>query len=286
MIAFASDRGEDGTNQIWSMTVGMTSDQKPVVTGIEQITFDSGDKSQPTWSPDGKRLLYVAPGSSPENGLDLWILDITDPNPQPFDISNRPGDELEPDWAPDGSRIAYVSDAREDGVHLIFFVNPDGSNRQRVSKEYDEYSPVWSPDMHYLFFILYGSDHLTLMKRERADDFTAIDPYDPTSHFGRLGEVGDPEISPDMQYIAYTKLENSITRIQIVDYQSGGAKISLLSTDSTKDKEPSWSPDSQWIVFTSERDGNSEIYIMTQAGLSQTNLTTAPGKDFQPAWQP
>lgn len=35
-----------------------------------------------------------------------------------------------------------------------------------------------------------------------------------------------------------------------------------------------WSPDGEWILFTTERDGNSEIYLAPASGAWSTNLTT------------
>ncbi len=60
----------------------------------------------------------------------------------------------------------------------------------------------------------------------------------------------------------------------------------LKLTSTNKDWNPSWSPDGQWIVFNSARDGNDEVYIMNISGQLQTNLTNAPGRDIDPAWQP
>jgi Tol biopolymer transport system component len=40
------------------------------------------------------------------------------------------------------------------------------------------------------------------------------------------------------------------------------------------------------IVFTSARDGNSELYLMDSDGLNQTRLTTHPASDVGPAWAP
>ncbi len=44
-------------------------------------------------------------------------------------------------------------------------------------------------------------------------------------------------------------------------------------TETNKDYAPFWSPDGNWILFTSERDGNKEIYIMDAQGQQVTNLT-------------
>ena len=40
------------------------------------------------------------------------------------------------------------------------------------------------------------------------------------------------------------------------------------------------------IVFTSRRDGNSEIYVMDTDGGNQENLTNHPAYDAQPDWSP
>jgi Tol biopolymer transport system component len=40
------------------------------------------------------------------------------------------------------------------------------------------------------------------------------------------------------------------------------------------------------IVFTSDRDGNHEIYIMNVDGTDPVNLTNNPASDFEPEWSP
>ena len=40
------------------------------------------------------------------------------------------------------------------------------------------------------------------------------------------------------------------------------------------------------IVFTSDRDGNREIYVMNADGSDATRLTTDPGFDSSPSWSP
>jgi Tol biopolymer transport system component len=41
------------------------------------------------------------------------------------------------------------------------------------------------------------------------------------------------------------------------------------------------------IAFTSDRDGNTDIYVMNaQDGSNQTNLTLDPAFDFDPSWSP
>ncbi len=45
-------------------------------------------------------------------------------------------------------------------------------------------------------------------------------------------------------------------------------------------------PKTEKIAFTSNRDGNNEIYIMDPDGTAQINLTKHKASDAQPAWSP
>jgi TolB protein len=62
--------------------------------------------------------------------------------------------------------------------------------------------------------------------------------------------------------------------------------VFTLITNTGMDYDPAWSSDGKWIVFTSERDGNPEINIMSSAGLLQTNVSKSASRDINPAWQP
>jgi len=59
-----------------------------------------------------------------------------------------------------------------------------------------------------------------------------------------------------------------------------------LTNNSASDTDPFWSPDGAKIVFTSRRDGNTELYVMDASGDNKTRLTNNPGDDSRPTWSP
>jgi Tol biopolymer transport system component len=66
-----------------------------------------------------------------------------------------------------------------------------------------------------------------------------------------------------------------------------GTRLKKLTyNERVRDVDPMWSPDGRQIVFTTERDGNSEIYVMNADGSKQTNISRNRGDDFAAAWRP
>ena len=49
---------------------------------------------------------------------------------------------------------------------------------------------------------------------------------------------------------------------------------------------PIYSPDGEWIAFTSDEAGNDDIFIINIDGTGRRNLTNSPGRDILPNWSP
>jgi Tol biopolymer transport system component len=49
---------------------------------------------------------------------------------------------------------------------------------------------------------------------------------------------------------------------------------------------PWFSPDGQWLSFTSHRDGDDEIYIMRSDGTNVTQITNNNYNDYMSKWGP
>src|SRR5437867_2010009 len=67
-----------------------------------------------------------------------------------------------------------------------------------------------------------------------------------------------------------------------------GTGVTRLTTSTSDDSSPAWSPDGSKIAFQTNRDSfsNPEIYVMNVDGSGQTRLTVNTFSDLTPAWSP
>ncbi|MCL6551750.1 MAG: S9 family peptidase [Firmicutes bacterium] len=140
-----------------------------------QVTDGPYDHREPAWSPDGRRLAFVANRSEDAdatNVTDLWVVDAA--GGEPRRLTGGVGPVLAPAWSPDGTLIAYLGheNACMGASNVMLWVVPaDGSDAPRcLTRHYDRSlthhllsdmrahprvgAPVWSPDGRFLFVLV------------------------------------------------------------------------------------------------------------------------------------
>ena len=106
-----------------------------------------------------------------------------------------------------------------------------------------------------------------------------------------LKTVGDPRISPDGQWVAYTvtqfdrKDDNSDTDIYMIAV-GGGTPIKLTSSRKPE-TSPRWSPDGRYLAFVSSRDGQkTQVYLLDRRGGDPEPVTSSKTGVSAIAWSP
>jgi len=136
-------------------------------TGVQILTDGSGNYGFPSWSPDGRQLVYRAAGNN-RNGL--FIVDIETRAVRA--LTSGSGHENFPSWSPKGDRIAFTSD--RDGDYEIYTIQPDGSDLQRLTHTAgNDAHNAWSPDGEWIAFT---------SARGGFKDEAALHPYNPQQY--------------------------------------------------------------------------------------------------------
>ncbi|HYP28347.1 MAG TPA: PDZ domain-containing protein [Blastocatellia bacterium] len=86
----------------------------------------------------------------------------------------------------------------------------------------------------------------------------------------------------------------SVSRTHIVFVYAGdlwtvsreGGNASQLTAGVGSEDDPIFSPDSRWVAFTGEYDGNVDVYVVPASGGVPRRLTYHPGADRAAGWTP
>ncbi len=134
-------------------------------------TLDVGLIGSPTFSPDGRQILYPkASSGSYDRGGPLYLTDV-DGSTDPTKVVG--GRNTSPAWAPTGTTVAFsrYDDDHDDTAHILT-MPVDGSDDDvevLTSEDKIDDDPSWSPDGRSLVFRR-GSDdehrRLVVMSRE------------------------------------------------------------------------------------------------------------------------
>src|SRR5262249_5033467 len=109
---------------------------------LHQVTFEDGSPREPSWSPDGRHLVFTSDNSG---NADLWIQTLNEPRPR--QLTTNPAQDTAPDWSPDGRWIAFRSERDGGG---IFRISVDGRREERVSTF--GFHPQWSRSGDLILF--------------------------------------------------------------------------------------------------------------------------------------
>ena len=90
--------------------------------------------SDPQVSPDGRYVAYVLRETDMEANKgrnNLWLLDLTQKNPQPLQLTHNPANDTSPRWAPDSRALYFLS--TRGGSSQVWRIRTDGGEATRVT---------------------------------------------------------------------------------------------------------------------------------------------------------
>ncbi|MEO8139245.1 MAG: S9 family peptidase [Gemmatimonadota bacterium] len=251
-------------------------------------------------SPDGRWVAYTV-GEVDMKGdqhvTDLWMTSWD--GKTTVRLTSTPKEsESSPQWSPDGRWLAFLSsrgdEHESDQLWLLSRQGGEASKVTEVPAGISDY--VWSPDGTRLVFVIEDGDSVEVASAAAAAAGEA--PERPDSAKGpaskdTAGAKTDPPIVIDRYYFKedYTGYVRR-KRKHLYLFTLADKKLELLTPGPHDEVQPAWSPDGQYLVFSSKQVGddpdrhdNWDLWVIQAAvGAVPRQLTTFAGPDGDPNW--
>jgi CHAT domain-containing protein/Tol biopolymer transport system component/predicted negative regulator of RcsB-dependent stress response len=138
-LVFVSERS--GNLDIWLRSLDFNN-----VTPDRQLTTATAVDTMPSWSPNGKSIVYVS--NSEDTRGDIWILSLK--NGKPIKLTDRRTADSGPRWSPGGRTLVYASQSPGKPERLYTY---DLKSRKRsLLTTMQARNPAISPDGKWVVF--------------------------------------------------------------------------------------------------------------------------------------
>ncbi len=270
--------------------------------------------ASPAWSPDGKRVAYVAPGQPTGTQIFVRWLDAADAGTQVTRLERAPTNLQ---WSPDGKSIAfnmlvpakaalkanvppkpegakwiepprvvdrlnYRSDAsgyRPEGFMHIFVVGDTGSTpRQLTDGDYNHNAPEWMPDSNTIVFSATRKPDAEYVRFGSEIYSLNVKSNQIKPLTDRDGTDSEPTVSPDGKQIAYVgsdRNDDTYNIQKLYVMNSDGQNKRVLSENF--DRSPfglMWNEAGDGIHFATEDKGTNNLYFVSTKGGTPRQITT------------
>ena len=221
----------------------------PLEASFTKLTDQPGNEDHPDISPDGNYIIYVKEVSGKAHIFMQRIGGGT-----PIDLLPESKDNnTEPAFSPDGQWILFRSDRSGGG---LFIMGATGESVRRITDF--GYDPAWSPDGKTVACASVGI--WTPYARPVQSRLWSVDVDHGTRRLLDSEDGVQPQWSPHGNRIAFWGLPGGSGRRSLFTISSsGGDRVTLLD-DGHLNWDPVWSPDGQYIYFSSDRGGSLNLW--------------------------
>src|SRR3989344_5935198 len=242
-------------------------------TGLQRLTTNPGQDLEPTWSPDGKELLFT---SHRTGGTAVWRMDSDGSNQRDI-TSNIVERARQADWCSNGKIVVAYRD-RGDSEAGIGIIDPNGTSFTSIYSEPRTGRipswPKWSPNCFEIAFERYvnGNWEIYTMNSDGTNQRNI-----PNNLI-----VNDQQAtwSPDGTKMVFISdranpggITNGLLDIDLYIMNNDGTNITRLTYDIGPEADPDWSNDGEKIIFAGGSTNNFHLYLINENGTNMVRLT-------------
>ncbi len=238
---------------------------KPDGSDPQRLTFNGAVDSDPSWSPDGRRIAFHSNRTG--NG-EIYVMNADGSGA--VQVTNHPAQDLYPAWSPNGAQIVFISE--RDNTREVYIVAAGGGEAQRLTvNDIDESYPAWSPDGTAIAFAgqQLGQGGMWTIRSDGSNGDS------PTKITADPGSYGDLTWRGGRIYFAAANTPHGADW-NIYSVLPDGSGWSFHATGPGDDRSPSWSPSGAQMVFTN----GSNMYVTPPGPFLLAEQAS------QPDWSP
>jgi Tol biopolymer transport system component len=242
------------------------------ITPVTRLTFDQASDVDPSWSPDGKSIVFASDRGRAQADYALWRMDVEAGEASAVPLGGR---GQQPDWSPDGSTIVF-------GGGQIYTLPIDGGEPATPLTQSDaaSWSPRYSPDGTEIAFRRSPPpDYETQIWKMTAAGELVGPPAIPLAFVG--GMQNAPAWSPDGERIYFVSGDPRPGHFGIYTVDASAGEPATLITGEEEFwehfEEPAPSPDGRTLAFLSA--GTAFVHIILhdlRTGTHSAILTDPP----------
>jgi TolB protein len=253
-IAFSMTRDGGATKELYVVDADGEN--------LRRITSHGSTALSPSWSPDGRRLVYNS-YHGPEGLGRIYELDLgagTSTELTPV----RDGNYITPTYLPDGETVAFsVLGGTRTGL-FTYNVRRDCCLTNLTEGRWDDLSPTYAPNGGTLAFnsnrLGVGVPQIYTMPASGGAP-QILSPF----QYGNGGYFSAPDWAPFGNLVAFHGRVGRTGRYHILVARMGEGRRLLQLTTEGNNEDPSWAPDGRHLVFRGERDWGKGLFIVDTA---------------------
>lgn len=239
----------------------------PTNYAVLPFSSDAGIAAGPSFSPDGRQLAYAWNGLRQDN-FDIYIREAGSPNLRR--LTNSPESDYSPAWSPDGRSIAFCRGTGHESSAIWVISLATGAERKLAELQWAATPSsrylTWSPDSNRLVYAGSATD-------EKVNGLFELDVATGAIQRLTTAERGasdlHPAYAPDGRQVAFARdIGSGVARLWLLPMKpEGGAdgdpvRLDWPGFESATSSRPAWTPDSRYLVFTSNRAGRVALWLV------------------------